>query len=98
MSSKARRRRTGQSGDPTEVAVRTGVEPAPGEVVSKKSRDLIAQNRGAAKSKAAEANLALDSDDYARAGKLFKEASDAANLANAHKMKQRRTDTLRGPS
>lgn len=87
MSNKARRNRSRQSGDPTEVAVRTGATPAPGTVVSRKSRDLIAENRTAAKNAAAAALEALSGEDYKGAGRLFKQAADSANLANAHKMK-----------
>lgn len=87
MSNKSRRNRKRTSGDPTEVAARTGVAPAPGEVVSRKSRDLIVENRARAKMKAASAIAALGDEDYSAAGRLFKEASDASNLANAHKMR-----------
>lgn len=87
MSSKARRNRPRTSGNPEEVEARTGVKPAPGSVVSRKNRDLIRENHATATVKAVEADKAMRVGNYAAAGKLFKEASDAANLANAHKMK-----------
>jgi hypothetical protein len=37
--------------------------------------------------KAAAADEELREGNYSEAGKLFKEASDAANLANAHQMR-----------
>lgn len=87
MSSKARRHRTRKSGDTTEVAARTGVVPAPGEVVSKKQKSLMDSNKARAKERAGEGIIALDRGDFAGAGNLFHEAAQAANLANAAKVK-----------
>ena len=88
MSSKARRRQKKSSADPREIESRTGVAPAPGTVVSRKARDLIAENRKDARDKSVQALAALEREDYAGAGKFFKEASASANLANAHKMRR----------
>lgn len=87
MSNKSRRNRKRTSGDPAEVEARTGVAPAPGEIVSRKNRDQIAKNWRTAKDKAILGIAALDRKDYVEAGKLLKEASDASNLANAHRMR-----------
>jgi hypothetical protein len=89
MSNKSRRHRHSQSADPKEIEARTGVAPAPGEVVSKKAEKQIINNRARAKMKADAAVAALNEGDFARAGALFKEAMDAANLAQSHKMKTR---------
>jgi hypothetical protein len=87
MSSKARRRRPRASGDATEVAVRTGSAPKPGEVIGKKRAERIVSNRDKAVFKATAAVDALSEQRFGDAGRLFHEASQAANLANAEKMK-----------
>jgi hypothetical protein len=87
MANKARRNRRGASADPEEIKARTGVAPAPGEVVSRKTKSQIDSNAERAKKAAENALAAMKRDDYSEAGKLFKVASDAANLANAHKMR-----------
>jgi hypothetical protein len=87
MANKARRHRKGASADPEEIKARTGVAPAPGEVVSRKTKSQIDSNAERAKTAASNALAAMQRDDYSEAGELFKVASYAAHLANAHKTK-----------
>lgn len=87
MSNKARRNRPRSSADPQEIKARTGVAPAPGSVVSKKKQSEISKLSERSKKTGQNALLALQRNDYAEAGRLFKVASDSANLANANKMR-----------